>query len=177
MTNYQNGKIYSIRSRSRPDLIYIGSTTQSLSRRLSKHKAMSNQCSSRQIIDVGDAYIELIEECECDNKDQLLRREGQLIRSMDCVNKRIEGRTTAEWRQDNREQIEAQQKQYYQANKDKISKYREANKDKILTQQKQHKSMKIECGCGSTTTRGNIAKHKKTAKHKIWQDIHDFIHS
>ena len=36
--NYQNGKIYTIRSRSRPDLIYVGSTIQSLSTRFGEHK-------------------------------------------------------------------------------------------------------------------------------------------
>ena len=97
-------------------MVYIGSTTQSLSRRFSKHKGMSDT-HSRQIIDVGDSYIELVEECKCDNKDQLLRREGQIIRSMDCVNKQIEGRTKAEWREDHKEEI----KQYYIDNKEEYS--------------------------------------------------------
>lgn len=37
MPNYANGKIYAIRSRSRLDLVYIGSTTQQLSKRYAEH--------------------------------------------------------------------------------------------------------------------------------------------
>ena len=88
MPNYQNGKIYSIRSRSRPDLVYVGSTIQPLSVRLGKHKLPRNKSSSKQIIDIGDAYIELIENCSCNSKEELLKREGEIMRSMDCVNKR-----------------------------------------------------------------------------------------
>jgi len=97
MPNYQNGKIYSIRSHSRPDLVYVGSTCRRLSERFSKHKIASNTASSKQIIELGDAYIELIENYACGSKEELNRREGELIRSMDCVNKRIEGRTPTEY--------------------------------------------------------------------------------
>lgn len=85
--NYQNGKIYSIRSRSRPDLVYVGSTTQPLSVRFGGHKKSSNRSTSKQIIDIGDAYIELIENYSCNGKDELCKREGEIMRSMECVNK------------------------------------------------------------------------------------------
>jgi len=87
MPNYQNGKIYSIRSRSREDLVYVGSTTQPLSVRFGGHKAPSNKSTSKQIIDLGDAYIELIENYSCNNREELLKREGEIMRSMECVNK------------------------------------------------------------------------------------------
>jgi hypothetical protein len=109
MVNYQNGKIYCIRSRSRPDLVYVGSTANTLSKRFGGHKA-SNTCSSKQIIDVGDAYIELIEEYPCENKEQLFRREGQIMRSMVCVNHNIAGRTSKEYYQDNKETFSANHK-------------------------------------------------------------------
>ena len=87
MPNYQNGKIYSIRSRSRPDLVYVGSTTQPLSKRLGEHKTPRKKTSSKQIIELGDAYIELIENYSCENKEELLKREGEIMRSMECLNK------------------------------------------------------------------------------------------
>ena len=105
MVNYRNGKIYCIRSLSRPDLIYIGSTCNTLSKRFSQHKQKSNPLSRKQVIDIGDSYTELLEDVPCDNKNQLIRREGQLIRSMDCVNKSVAGRTRQEWENDNRERI------------------------------------------------------------------------
>lgn len=87
--NYQNGKIYTIRSRSRPDLIYVGSTIQPLSVRMGKHKKPANTCTSKQIIELSDAYIELLETYPCQNIEELRLRENHHMRSMDCVNKML----------------------------------------------------------------------------------------
>ena len=87
MPNYQQGKIYSIRSRSRPELIYIGSTTQPLSKRMVGHRAPSSKCSSKEIVDVGDSYIELIENFPCADKYELCARENRHMRALECVNK------------------------------------------------------------------------------------------
>jgi tRNA A37 threonylcarbamoyltransferase TsaD len=114
--NYANGKIYTIRSRSRPDLVYVGSTTQTLAVRLGGHKVPSNHCRSKQIIELGDSYIELYENYACTGKDELNRREGEVMRSMDCVNLNIPGRTLQEYYQDNTVAIAAKVKQYYQDN-------------------------------------------------------------
>ena len=88
MPNYQQGRIYSIRSVSNPDLIYIGSTTQTLSRRFSSHKRKNSKCSSREIITIGDAYIELIENFPCNDIYELEARENIHMRAFNCVNKR-----------------------------------------------------------------------------------------
>ena len=79
MPNYQNGKIYSIRSYLRPDLVYIGSTVQSLAVRFGGHKSKSNTCSSKEIVALGDAYIELIEEYPCENRIQLAKMKPKSI--------------------------------------------------------------------------------------------------
>ena len=162
MPNYQNGKIYCIRSHSRPDLVYVGSTCRRLSERFGKHKLVGNETSSRQIVELGDAYIELIENYACGSKEELNRREGQLIRSMDCVNKNIAGRTAAEYRQENKERTAKNNK-----------KYRQENKEKISFNSKQ----KIDCECGATMRRNDFARHKRTNKHIHWQQIYDFIYS
>ena len=128
--DYKNGKIYAIRSYQTED-IYIGSTTQTLTKRLSKHKASfkmwkndtHHYTSSYDIIKYGDAYIELIELFPCNSKMELGRREGELIRSMDCVNKRIEGRTKQEYYQDNKEYHKKWVGEYYENNKEKIKEY------------------------------------------------------
>ena len=49
---------------------------------------------------VNNFYIELLEEYPCKNKEQLRAKEGEYIRNLSTLNKRIEGRTTKEWRQD-----------------------------------------------------------------------------
>lgn len=96
MPNYQNGKIYVIRS-PHTDKICIGSTTQSLSQRLTKHKsdfkrhAMGQDCfrTSFHIFQAGDAYIELLENFPCNSVEELCAREYHHIRQAGdrCANK------------------------------------------------------------------------------------------
>lgn len=90
--NYKNGKIYAIRSYQTEE-IYIGSTTQTLTKRLSSHKR--NICNSKLILQYPDAYIELIENFPCNSKEELNRKEGEHIRANNCVNKEA-GRTPEE---------------------------------------------------------------------------------
>jgi pyruvate/2-oxoacid:ferredoxin oxidoreductase beta subunit len=121
MPNYQNGKIYTIRSRSRHDLVYVGSTTQTLSKRFGEHITLRNPTASKHIVDIGDAYIELIENCPCSNREELNRREGEVMRSMDCVNKQVPGRTKQEWRQDHQERLKQNHKDYHTNNKERLN--------------------------------------------------------
>jgi hypothetical protein len=107
MVNYQDGRIYSIRSYLRPDLVYIGATCRILSERHSEHKR-NIKCSSKIITLLGDSYIELIENFPCNSKEELRKREGEFIRIMDCVNKNIAGRTPSEWENDRRHRIRNQ---------------------------------------------------------------------
>lgn len=88
MPNYQQGKIYSIRSLSRPDLIYIGSTIQPLSKRMGHHRTVKS-CSSREITNIGDAYIELLENYPCNDIYALKSRENYHMRNSICVNKNL----------------------------------------------------------------------------------------
>ena len=133
---YNNSKIYTIRSY-QIDKYYIGSTTQPLHKRLYDHKRgytlYQNQkyhyVTSFELIKFEDCYIELLEEINFDNKEQLDKREGELIRANlnDVVNKRIEGRTVKEYRIDNADKL----KQYRVDNADKIKQYRVDNADKM----------------------------------------------
>ena len=190
MPNYQNGKIYSIRSRSRPDLIYIGSTIRPLSERLAGHRHKAKYMCSRQIIDIGDAYIELIENFSCSNVEELRRREGHFQRSMTCINQLIAGRTIQEWRQDNKEEITKNQKKYWQQNKEILSiqsrKYREQNKEQLLSWNKTYRLDNKEeikkkrdaqtntcnkrvCICGTLYNYGYTSdrnKHYRSQKHQ-----------
>jgi hypothetical protein len=147
MPNYENGKIYSIRSHSRPDLIYVGSTTQQLSVRFGEHKRQK-RTTSRQIIDLGDSYIELVENYRCENREELLKKEGEIIRSMDCVNKQIAGRTVKEWIEDNADKIKEYHKQYRKDNDVKIKKYQKqyqtVNIDELKEQKKQYQKVNAD---------------------------------
>ena len=63
----------------------------------------------------GDLYIEPLEHFPCQTKEELNKREGELIRihKNNCVNRRIECRTSREYCEDNKETN-------YQRTKEKI---------------------------------------------------------
>lgn len=118
--DYKNSKIYTIRS-PQTDKYYIGATTQPLSKRFHTHKQKLN-CMSREIIGLGNAYIELLEEYPCDTKEQLNAREGVLQREhkANIVNRNISCRTVEEYealpevieaRQTNRQKPERKEKE------------------------------------------------------------------
>ena len=200
MPDYSQGKIYAIRSYITDD-VYYGSTTNSLSKRIYEHKrcykkwliTKKNYCSSFKIIEKDiDAYIELVENYSCNNKNELHKKEGEIIRANVCVNKRIDGRTKKEYRQDNKEVISQYQKQYREDNKEQIKQYRqdnkevilelhkqyrENNKEKVKEQYKQHyqnnkeiileqAKVKYTCECGSTLRISDKLRHEKTKKHQ-----------
>jgi len=149
MVNYQNGKIYALRS-NKTDEIYIGSTAENrLSDRMSNHRRdyknylleKRNYITCFEILKYDDCYIELIEECPCKNRMELERREGQVQREMECVNKIIAGRTQKEYYDDNKDKILEQKKQYHTDNIDKIKERRKKdyidNREKILQKNKE----------------------------------------
>jgi hypothetical protein len=127
------GYIYMIRSFQTED-VYYGSTTQQLCNRMAKHRCNYkqwlngnfNNISSFEILKYEDAYIELVEEIEFQNKKELHAREGYYIRENNCVNKYIPCRTNKEYIEEHKEE----RKEYMKL-------YREANKDIIKEQQKQ----------------------------------------
>ncbi len=115
---YANGKIYAIRSYMTDD-IYIGSTCLTLCQRMYKHRYnykchqsdTSPYMTSFEIIKHDDHYIELIEAFPCGSKAELLRKEGEFIRSVPCVNKQIAGRTKEEWIEENKDIVKNNKKE------------------------------------------------------------------
>ena len=142
---YQNAKIYKITDIAY-NKCYIGSTTEELSQRMARHRRNFKQflISDKRFISSYDLFneygvenckIELIEYFKCDTLQELRKREGEHIKNTECVNKRVEGRTDKEWREDNKDKMKEYHKEYYVSNIDKITEkskeYREQNKDKI----------------------------------------------
>ena len=85
---------------------------------------------------------------------------------IECVNKRIVGRTRKEYRQDKKVEISEKAKQYREANKKNISerdkKYRDDNNIKISEQRKE----RILCECCKTEIlKHHRARHERTVKH------------
>ena len=177
MPDYSNGKIYSIRFYDNDKLIYIGSTTQILAVRFGGHKKKSNKCSLFQYIqeyyngDFKCCYMELLEPYECNNRNELNKKEGEFIRQFKAdnnyivINKYIAGRDNKQYYQDNAANILEQKKQYYQDNTDKIKEhhkqYYEDNTDNIKEKRKKYRQEKTD----------EIKEHKK----KYYQDNVDKI--
>ena len=184
--NFQNGKIYSICSH-QTDKIYIGSTTRPLNIRFIGHKQNSNPCSSSDIMKFEDAYIQLIEYYPCANKTELNRREGEIIKINNYVNKNIAGRTFIEYKkqylEDNKEQIKEKMKQYKNMHKDRLKKYKiqynYTHKEEAKQYHDTNKKMR-KCSCGVEYNDGktyNRNTHYSSKFHvKFVNDFYDRLH-
>lgn len=150
--DYRNGRIYKIVS-DLTDMIYIGSTTQPLCKRLVKHKGnykesltgKNRYITSFELFKLGETRIELIENYPCNNKEELNAREGYYIKLNNniCVNKNIAGRTSKEYKKDNKLKISEAHKKYREVHKEEIAiiqhKWYETNKEKKAEYNKQYK--------------------------------------
>ena len=143
--NYQNGKIYTIRS-NQTVKYYIGSTAQkTLAQRLGKHRSNYNDYMNGkghfryvfEILKYNDYYIELLELTPCNSKIELERREGQLQRQYksEIVNNNIAGQTVIEYKETHKEEIKANQQVYNETHKEQIKAktqaYNETHKERI----------------------------------------------
>ena len=55
--------------------------------------------------DLNDWYITLYEDIECENKEQLLKREGEVIREIGTLNKGIAGGSDTEYNKQTRKEL------------------------------------------------------------------------
>ena len=176
MPNYLNGKIYTIRNRNEISLIYVGSTVQSLAKRFGGHKidSISDKCKNILLYkevnnDWSNWYIELYELFPCNSKEELHKREGEIIRLIGNLNTNIAGRTIKEYKEDNKDKILEQKKEYREDNKEKLKKYYEDNKEKFKKYREDNKDKikeKFNCECGGCYTFSNKTIHFKTKKHQ-----------
>jgi hypothetical protein len=165
--DYSKGRIYKIVCDT-TGLVYIGSTVEALSRRLTKHKAnykyyLKNNCNSKSkntsynILKNNNYKIILIQNYPCNSKEELERQERKYIETIECVNKFIPGRTIKEWNEHNKDKIKEQKKEYYKNNKDKIE---------------ERQNEKIECEyCKSIFRKDYLKKHQKSMKCKKFQSL------
>jgi hypothetical protein len=188
MPDYKNGKIYMLESKE-GNVRYYGSTVQSLKERLRKHKVdkkryeevKNRYYTSYKILEYSDCEISLVEDYPCNNKKELETRERFYIENNDCVNKFIPTRTLKEWREEKKDEIKQQNKEYYEKNKDEIlqkqKEYREEKKDEIKQQNKeryeknkdeikQKQKEKITCVCGAVVRKNDIRRHERSKKHQ-----------
>jgi hypothetical protein len=130
MPDYSRGKIYTIRNRNDKSKIYVGSTIEPLCRRLAKHKHKSKSHGHYILYievnnDWDNWYIELYENYPCDSKEELLKREGEVIREIGTLNNKIAGRDLKQYYIDNIDKIKKYKQEYYIENADKIKEYKQ----------------------------------------------------
>jgi hypothetical protein len=91
MNKYNNGKIYTLRCYDDQTLIYVGSTTQPLYKRFFEHKRDASKFKERTLYtkmnELGSDkfYIELYELYSCNSKEELNKREGEVIEKITCI--------------------------------------------------------------------------------------------
>ena len=152
-TEYSKGKIYAVRNCIDND-IFIGSTTQKLCKRFHDHKKNSQEPNKNSLLyikmrEIGQDkfYIELIENCPCETKEELKRREGELIRETATLNKIVAGRTRREYMNEYKEYFDKYQREYRQENTQYYKEYmhqysktyRAKNGERLRTQTKEFK--------------------------------------
>jgi hypothetical protein len=158
---YQNGKIYRITDIGY-NKFYYGSTIEQLSKRMAKHRCKYKGYKEGKehffsIFTLFDEYgingckIELVEHFPCNDKPDLLKREGWYIENNNCVNKHVAGRTDDECKRN-----------YRLCNPDKIKetrvRYNEKHGDK--------RKCNINCPvCGCSFQKMEKARHERTIKH------------
>ena len=171
---YHNGKIYTIRCRDDDTLIYVGSSCLPLHKRFYEHKKRMKQTKHKKTLvyakmnelGVDKFYIELYELFKCNTKEELNKREGEVIRKIGTMNTKIEGRTKEEIKQYRKEYQQKPEMKEYKKKYNQIPEVKNRIKQYYQTpEMKKYKNEKIECVCGCFTNRGAIARHKKSQKH------------
>jgi hypothetical protein len=151
--DYQKAIIYKIEHLDKPELLYVGSTTDFVKRKC-QHKIICNNETGKgynyklyqMIRENGgwDAFkIMVIKVYPCLNKIELLIEEDKQMKELKSTLNSIKAYQTDE-------ELKAYQKEFYQNNKDKIFEYQK----EILI-----------CECGCKTTRKHKPRHIKTSKH------------
>lgn len=168
-SQYNNSKIYMLVSKF-TNKIYIGSTTSKLTTRKYGHTQnyrrwllkTHSYCSSYQIIKLGKYYIFLLENYNCNTKDELRQREQHYINLNKglCVNiynaystKAIKRQQQQKYRDTHVEQINAKRdknyhKEYFKKNQENIYAkrkiYNEKNKKQQYKYQKKYREDRQE---------------------------------
>lgn len=161
--------------------MYIGSTCDKLNKRMSAHKSRYKKDKSEtktvnKILKYPDAYIELIENFPCENKRELLDREGYFQKKVPCCNSQIQGRTMKQYRKDNEEKLKKQGKEYREKNKELLKQkhkewYKGEGAKKYYEKKKQELKESKICECGMSYSWGNQVRHTKTKRHETRMNV------
>lgn len=125
--DYSKSVIYTIYNENHPELIYVGSTTN-LNNRIPAHYYKCKKYPNRLVYKTinnnwTDWKFKIYEEYPCNNRKDLEKREGVIIKLIGTLNERIAGRNNKEYYETYRDKRIQQMNIRYIKNKDKQSQY------------------------------------------------------
>lgn len=178
-TDYSKAVIYKIEHLEKPELVYVGSTTDFIKRK-SQHKTVCNNenskkfnCKLYQLIrDNGNwesFKMMIIQEFPCNTKTELIIEEEKHRKELQAsLNSYKSCRTIDEIKSNiidynkvNKDKIKEQRKEYYKNNKEKLLEYNKNYHQEVKT----YKQEKMTCECGSIFRMCDKSRHEKTIKH------------
>lgn len=189
MPEYANGKIYCIRNGADAHkIVYIGSTTRSLSERMADHRRSIRVARVQHLklytlmasVGVDQFHIELLGDFACQRREQLLQEEGRYIRLHDCIgtgcNEKMAGRgkkeSHANYYEGHKEAVKEKTKAYADANVDKVKEYgkvyRVENKEEISVTNKEYRA------ANKDKITANAKRYYEENKEKVKQRVSDW---
>lgn len=136
VNRYSNASIYTIRNYKDDSLIYVGSTISPIHKRLCSHKANCKNGKPGSLYshiidnDWSDWYLELYERFPCNDRAELCKREGEVIREIGTINKNVAGRTQKEWYENNHDKHLESLKNWRENNPNYMKEWRDNNRTK-----------------------------------------------
>ena len=200
MPDYSKGQIYKITDVGQTKC-YIGSTIQQLCYRMASHRAnYKNYLDGKytfvsvfslfEEFGVENCKIEWIEDYPCNSKKELEAREGYYQQITDCLNKKLAGRTDAQWREENKDVLREKSRIYREEHREELlmkkKQYRDEHKHEINEKRREQRKLEPEknreqerqayqrnkavkqrlwtCKCGATMYFSSKAKHLHSSK-------------
>lgn len=166
MADYSKTIIYKIINYDRPDLVYVGTTTNFTTRKY-QHKTNSSNIDIKYKIyeniraTGGWESWQMVQICEypCNNKKEAeAEKDRYMIDLKANLNTNRASRTIKEYYIDNKEHILEQRKLYREQNKEAIN--------ERVKQNRQDNKEKMTCECGSIIQHTEKARHSKSIKHQ-----------
>ena len=196
--NYQNGKIYKFINTD-GDVVYVGSTKNSLEKRMSMHKYNYNHVEGMQqnlyrwLRENGgfeSITIELVEKYPCATKQELEARERYWIEQLKPITNHIIPTRTKqeykqlpeskekdkEYREKNHKTILEKQKEYRETNKESVAQCKknwyEQNKEKVKERMRQNYEANKEAKMEYQRQYSSQNKDKIAEQKKLYQAAH-----
>lgn len=166
----KSGKIYKI-IHTQSDIVYIGSTINTIRDRWRNHKKLDSKCIiSKYIQKFGEDQFKiiLIKEYQVVDRTHLEAYEQLWINKIKCINSQSAFKIHKFYYLHNLQKYKETNNEYYKNNKNILKEKRNENKEKINDYQKIYRDenrIRIHCECGGKYYQINKLAHFKTKKH------------